>query len=358
MSLASSKQALENLVIEFKEDAELLSVDEITIRRVIVEQVLGKLGWPVYNHKVVISEYGIETRRVDYCLHYSHSKKLFIEVKRPSERKLDDHQEQLLNYAFHENVDIAILTNGFTWWFYLPKAGGDWNQRKFYAIDILEQDAKDVVNRFISFLLKENIDSGKALEEAEKLHKSHERDRTIAEKMPEAWKLIVNEPNELLVDLIAETTEEICGLKPSKERVAEFVRVVLNGNSAAKITPVPRKVPNGNGSSNSPVKRIVAPMTPRPKSFSFDGRSYPVKTWRAVLTTFCDLIGKKHSNNISIVLTHASFSRDASSLRVPYEILNTGIFVKTHLSTEGVKYHVSLLLKMFGYPEDAVKYEF
>ncbi len=357
MSLSSIKQALEAAVIEFKNNEELQAIDETTVRQVIILRILATLGWNTYSISEVQPEYGIETRRVDYCLHYSHGKKLFIEAKRPSE-KLDGHQEQLLDYAFRENVDIAILTNGFTWWFYLPKAGGDWNQRKFYAIDILEQEPKDIINRFITFLMKENIDSGKALEEAEKLHKSHERNRTIAEKMPEAWKLIINEPNELLVDLIAETTEEICGLKPSSQRVAEFVRVALNNNNATKIQPLTKKVPSGDRSSNSHEKRTVAPMTPRPTAFSFDGQNYPVRYWKDVLTTFCNMIGKKHSGSISQVLNHASFSRDASSLRHPCEILNTGIYVKTHLSTEGVKYHVSLLLKMFGYPEDAVKYEF
>ena len=35
---------------------------------------------------------------------------------------LDEHQEQLLRYAFDEGVQLAALTTGLVWWLYLPRA--------------------------------------------------------------------------------------------------------------------------------------------------------------------------------------------------------------------------------------------
>ncbi|TDI93301.1 MAG: hypothetical protein E2O77_03220 [Caldithrix sp.] len=56
---------------------------------------------------------------MDYCLRVNQKKPVFIEVKRATE-DLERHEKQLLEYSFEYGVDIAILTNGLTWWFYLP----------------------------------------------------------------------------------------------------------------------------------------------------------------------------------------------------------------------------------------------
>ena len=46
---------------------------------------------------------------------------VLIEVKRVGS-DLDEHQEQLLRYAFDEGVQLAALTTGLVWWLYLPRA--------------------------------------------------------------------------------------------------------------------------------------------------------------------------------------------------------------------------------------------
>ena len=81
--------------------------------------------------------------------------------------------------------------------------------------------------------------SGHAKKTAEELHKSQERDRKIKETLPKAWKKLIEEHDETLIDLIAETTEEMCGYKPSNLQVASFFKI----QPEPPIKPIPPPLP-------------------------------------------------------------------------------------------------------------------
>ena len=73
-----------------------------------------------------------------------------------------------------------------------------------------------------------------------------ERDDEIIRKaMVEAWDHIVETSDGLLVDLIAETTEDICGLKPERELVEQFLSQVggqwPTGSGQGSTLPIGRR---------------------------------------------------------------------------------------------------------------------
>ena len=79
--------------------------NEEATRQGIILPVLGRLGWDRDNVREVFPEFQVENGRVDYCLKIGEKKGAFIEVKRPSEN-LESHQEQLLEYAFRDGVEL------------------------------------------------------------------------------------------------------------------------------------------------------------------------------------------------------------------------------------------------------------
>ena len=156
-------EELLRLIDDFKKDRRLLSFDEAATKQAVILRILKALGWDPFNIDEVYPEYSVGDKRVDYALRHNGRNKAFIEVKKVNE-DLEKHQEQLLNYSFKEGVKLAVLTNGISWWFYLPLREGSWEQRKFYTIEIYDQDIKDIVSKFEDFLLKENLISDKAIE--------------------------------------------------------------------------------------------------------------------------------------------------------------------------------------------------
>lgn len=205
-----------------KRNPNISKFDEAKIKQAIILPVLQLLKWTTSDVSEVYPEYSVENRRVDYSLRLNDTNEVFIEAKGAG-ASLENHEEQLLDYAFRQGVELAALTNGITWSLYLPTNKGDWKARKFYTIDVIQQESKDAAQKFIDLLSKENVESGIALQKAESIYKGRLKKVKIEETLPEAWEKIINEPDPLLVDLLAETTEKLCGFKPDIDDVKEFL---------------------------------------------------------------------------------------------------------------------------------------
>jgi hypothetical protein len=216
------KEKLTTFVENLRIDKRITSFDEAATKQAVILRLLSMLGWDTFNIEEVQPEYSVGSKSVDYSLRIANVNKVFLEVKRIGE-DLEKHQEQLLNYSFQEGVKLAILTNGVTWWFYLPLYEGSWEQRKFYTIDILQQDSDEVATKFIDFLSKENVVASKAIQNAEEIYKSRKKQAIIKAMLPEAWNKIVFGNTELLINLISETTENLCGYSPDSEVVKQFL---------------------------------------------------------------------------------------------------------------------------------------
>lgn len=130
--------ALQDFVVSFQSKPISKDASEEAAKFAAVLPVLDCLGRRWSDPSEVAPEYRIGDRRVDFCLRLNGVARVFVEAKKPAE-DLDSaaHQEQLLDYAFREGIEIAVLTNGIQWWFYLPAGQGSWDQRKFFAVDLL-----------------------------------------------------------------------------------------------------------------------------------------------------------------------------------------------------------------------------
>jgi len=295
--------------------AQIQRFSEDEVKQTIVLRLLSALGWNIFNRDEVNPEYSVGGRRVDYALRVGKSNKVFIEVKRPGE-DLDKHEEQLLVYSFKQGVRLAVLTNGVTWWFYLPLSEGSWQERKFFAIDVLQQEPTSVCSRFSEFLGRSNVATGRSEERAEQLYKSQQRQARIRETLPKAWNAIVSEPDELLVDLVIDRTEELCGYRAEVQQVQEFIRGLRF--ESARVRP--------------------SPKPPEPE----------------ILPRLCAVLARLHPRRFEEVLRvrgrkRAWFSRNPAELSRPKHIEGTGIYVETWFGDRNTKLRCQELLEHFGH---------
>lgn len=216
-------EKIKSFIEELKGNPRIGAFDEAATKQAIILPLLHQLGWNTYNIDEVTPEFSVENKRVDYSLRINNTNEVFLEVKKTGE-DLERFQEQLLDYSFRQGVELAILTNGKTWWFYLPTKKGDWKTRKFYTIDIIQQESQDVGQKFIDLLSKNNIEVGKALQHAESIYKGKQKRKLIEETMPESWNKIITEPDSLLIDLLSEATEKLCGFKPENDETSHFLK--------------------------------------------------------------------------------------------------------------------------------------
>ena len=216
-------EALTDFLVNLKNNPKVKNYDEAATKQAIILPLLQLLGWDTHNIEEVTPEFSVESRRVDYSLRSKNENEVFLEVKKAGE-DLERYEEQLLDYSFRQGVELAVLTNGVTFWFYLPKQRGDWKARKFYTIDVIEQEIHDVTQKFGDLLSKVNILAGNALQAAENIYKGKLRKKVLEETLPAAWDRLISEPNTLLLDQLSETVEKLCGFKPEANEVTRFLR--------------------------------------------------------------------------------------------------------------------------------------
>lgn len=199
----------------------LRAYSEADTKQSVVLRVLQYLGWNIFDPDEVRPEYEVGSTRVDYALCPHTAPKVFLEVKRLDE-PLDRHEEQLISYSTRQSVRLAVLTNGVTWWLYLPLVEGKWDEKKFYTLDVVEQEPERVAERFAELMSRESTVSGKAILRAEAILQDKHKSAVIRESIPAAWDKLITDADERLVALLKETTEKLCGYELEEEAIVEF----------------------------------------------------------------------------------------------------------------------------------------
>ncbi len=347
--------SLLDLVSNLKAKPVRYDYSEEAAKFAIIGPVLDRLGWDLTDSQEVVPEYPVKTGKVDFCLRLTGTAKVFIEAKKPSE-DLDTHQEQLLNYAFAEGVDIAVLTNGLLWWLYLPMASGSWDQRKFFAISMLQQDAAVVVEHFTTYLSRSAVASGAALRAANDALDGAKSKTTIGNSLPIAWERLLSEPHELLVDLIAEAVEGQCGHRPDTETVATFLaeKISVSPPTAA---PVTSREASSAQSTRASVAAGIGYTGQLPTAFTLFGKkhSVPTRQWKRLLLDVAAILYQQHQSEFDLVLSlhgpkRAYFARSPDPLRTPIQIAGSPYFAETNLSANDIVKRCHQLLERFNHP--------
>ena len=268
--------------------------NEAAVSQGIVLRLLQALGWPTYDTQVVCPEFSLSGRRVDYGLcHPSNKPVAFIEVKQIGQS--DGAERQLFEYAFHVGVPLAILTDGQEWNFFLPAEQGDYSERRVYKLDMVERGVEESVARLERYLSYTRVSSGAALVAAREDYKNVSRSRQMLSTLPEAWSKLVAEEDDLLLELLADKVESLCGFKPDVDTVARFLRenVGLHRNHQAS-SQVSRTLPLVPPTADL---RPISARVPSPRlgsiGYSFDGRFVACRNGRDVLVSVFEALAER-----------------------------------------------------------------
>ena len=342
-----------NVIEKWQSDERQTSLGEAKVQQVIVLPILRRLGWDPDNDREVYPQYPVADGWVDYALLISNAPKVFIEVKKGGE-PLEKHQEQLLNYSFKQGVKLAALTNGVTWWFYLPLQEGSWEQRKFHAVEFDKQNGTEISQKFADLLSKENVSSGKAVQTAEDLYKRHQ----IAETLQEAWNQLVNGT---IADLLSTKTLELCGHRPDKNEVDQFLTKVrfphmMSHPSAPEPVPVPAPAPLPDPSPSE------SATGKKPTEFTLNGGKHEVASWKEMLVSLCEIVHEANRDRFEEVLDMKGrkrryFSRNPRDLAAPGKMNGTDIYVETNFSANQIIQIAGNLIVHFEYDRNDLSFK-
>jgi len=265
---------------------------EAAVSHGILLPTLHELGWPVFDTSIVIPEFSIEGRRVDYALcHPANRPSVFIEVKRVGLSEGAD--RQLFEYAFHMGVPMAILTDGQEWSFYLPGGQGRYEDRRVYKLDLIERSTDEAEKTLKRYLSYDNVCSGEALEAARSDYQNVARHRVIESFLPKAWTALIREQDSLLLELLSEKVADLCGYKPDLDICSQFLEQQMQ-NSQFVQTPKPEK----KNQISQPITYSYGAGTIRSRtvdnfSFSFRGKEFSAGSAREVMTKVFQLFAQE-----------------------------------------------------------------
>ena len=381
------KKEIETFIKDLKSNKKLDTFDEASTKQAVVLRLFSFLGWDIFNVEEVYPDFSVNSHSVTYALRAKNVNKIFIEVKRVQE-KLDNYQKSLLNFASSGNVDISILTNGVLWWFYLPKSAGNSQEKWFYSVDLLKQKEDTFVPQLIDLLSKNKVVKGQALKAAKALNQNKNQ-KIASNVIPEAWNKIISLPNMIFVELLRESTEKICGCRVEAKLIERFLekhldKWLVTNRPATTSAPPPKVIevsktslnasdvsaPRLNASDVSAPKLnasdVSAPKLKKTlkkpesyidkeiKSYTFNGKTNPVRYWEDLLTGLCDYFAAIHSKDFEKVLWISGedktyFSRYSDQLRIPEKIKGSDIYVETKLGPDEIVKTSRSLLSEFGY---------
>ncbi|URR36589.1 hypothetical protein NBE99_05495 [Thermosynechococcus sp. HN-54] len=220
---------------------------EAMVSQGILLPALQALGWPVFDTQVVIPEYSVAGHLVSFALcHPAKRPSIFIEVKLNSFGTID---YQLLENTLYHGVPMVIFTDGSQCSLYVLNEQSRYEECCFCKFNLLESDLKTVVEHFIRYLQYERVSSGEALKAARSDYQHVARDRQILGTLPQAWEALLAEPDELLVELLADKTKSLCGHRPDLGTCQKFIRKMCNSSERPQpvITPpsTHRQIHNG-----------------------------------------------------------------------------------------------------------------
>ena len=322
---------------------------------------LTALGWDQADPDRVQLEYNAgsrsKKRRIDIALIGKRHAIAFIEVKAPGQ-KLDDHLDQVLEYAFRVGVDICALTDGLEWWFYLPREKGPPKSRRFAVLDIKSDSTERVAASFESYLLREELLGHRSEKRAKEALRALRDLEKLRKRTPEVWREMQKNPDPELIELVTRRVHEKTRLQP----VPELIISVLRGEPvpARKVFPPPDPTdPQPSNGDAKPDKRKQhrrkrKPPRRRPAGFRLWGKRHGATSHRAVLVGVANALFEKHGGEFRKALELRGrklpwISADRKELRDASGIKGSPYFIDVHLSAKSIEQRCSRLLGMFGH---------
>lgn len=252
----------------------------------IVARLLRCLGWDELDRTVVESDYSVGPRAVDFALLDPQSAPaVLVEIEEPGGAVSDgvhgfDHVPP--------GNSILVNTTGRHWAFSLVGAQGSDRDGPFCTVDLVDGSVNEAAESLLRYLRFDSVRAGEAVDQAVADHREASRRRQVAETLPRAWRALLAQPNETLVHLLEEEVERRCGVRPPREKTAQFLVSRPEGErhegAAIPEPPTPDE--------RSPHRTIGTGKF----SFTFDGETRRFKTGKDLLREIFTALADRDSS--------------------------------------------------------------
>ena len=246
--------------------------NEEHVRLSLVSRILLELGWNLWDPREVNTELIVspaeDKTKVDIALFTNQNFPcVFIEIKAVGgiTGRLSEIERQLRDYNRNNTALFSVITDGKEWRFYYSQTGGEFSQKCFKIIDILEDDLDGVAKSLFTFLSKSEVDNGNAKREAENYLRLSQKQRAMEDSLPHARRLVQEPPYPSLPECLQNLVRQ----KDFQVTLEEAVTYI---NNSTDKKPLPIEISSSNTApiSQSPSSAVSHRLEPdNPESVKF-----------------------------------------------------------------------------------------
>ncbi len=331
-------------------------VNEETAKFQILAPILRDLDWNPFGQEVLWEHPVGATKgggRVDIALRAGGRIQTLIEAKAPG-ADLRQHVSQVLGYAFHEGVDICVLTDGLRWWLYLPREPGPPEERRFAVLRLDEDPIDQLYDDLSAFLGRDSLLGKQAERRAKQVLRARQEAAHLEKEMPRIWRQMLDEPDADLVELIGHRVYERLSLRPQHEQIIAAIR-------GMPIPPAPSE-PDEPGVPPPP-KPAATSNAKRPTAIGLWGEPHPIRFHYETVTTVLTELHKRHPDRFDQTAEQLKsrkwsyVSRDLQQVRNQrIAQIPSGHYVDVNLSAAQSADRCRRILEAFGYGGSDLEY--
>lgn len=337
-----------------------------------ITPILQALGWRGPGRVRLEHPAGRERVKMDFALQGPDRRIVaFVEAKVPG-ADLASHVGQVMTYAFHEGVDLCVLTTGVEWWLYLPREKGDPSARRFAELDVASDSLDLLAERLHSCLGYEEVIGGSAGARALLLLEERRNQERLLHELPRAWRRLLDEPNEALVEILRSAIHDAIGQTPTTDQVKEFLRARTAGQMpTSSASQNPRAGGRGRTATQSNQESLTRPQrstgrTERRKQrptrvtgFTLWGEHHHAVHQYDVLNGVAEAVWRRQGDNFSRVTAISSYFSEGPYERhsKPMQIGTSNYFHEGAMSFTNMEATCERLLEGFGYHADDLTIE-
>ena len=111
---------------------------------------------------------------------------------------------------------------------------------------MLERTTDECCSTLSRYLAFDRVKRKDAIQDARVDYETGDQRRTAVDTLPAAWSKLVEEPDGLMIDLLAEKTQTLCGYAPTREQVETFLATLTPAAIETARTSTVRARPRQN----------------------------------------------------------------------------------------------------------------
>jgi hypothetical protein len=305
-----------------------------------VRPVLQELGWDTEDDSSVCMGYQTDNGGADFALcHPPSEPAVFTWVKPPAE--IERAVPRALEFAYDSNVRLVALTDGRTWSFYLPEEQDTEERGQVGVIDLLRGAPAKSAETLARYLTRAEVESGAAIERARQDCLQWRQRAEARAAIPETWRKLVEQRDELLVHGLADAVVSSAGGRPNDDDVIEFLGKLVSSDAVDRPSDLGGKEPGGGPGKGGQVPKD------RRGSLQVCGRPYPYANAKEAMVIVLRELARNDPTLLQRCAEHAQGTKrryiarspeeiypDAPHLRGQVEPLPEGWFVATNLNND------------------------